>query len=118
MAYSLPILLEFVAVPPSACVIGKNRKDLQEFKVKRKNEKVVKEGVKKGVKKRRRKNLKGGDNVQKNLEENQLNSRKNRKRGPERVFKETKLINGGKFQIIKYEEFGIERSTKQIRKRL
>ena len=37
--------------PPSACVIGKNRKDLQEFKVKRKNGKVVKEGVKNGVKK-------------------------------------------------------------------
>ena len=61
--------------------------------------------------------MKGAENGPKNLEENQLNSRKNRKRGPERVFKETKLINGGKFQIIKCAEFGIERSTKQIRKR-
>ena len=61
-------------------------------------------------------NLKGAENGPKNLEKNQLNSRKNRKRGPERVFKETKLINGGKFQIVKCAEFGIERSTKQIRK--
>ena len=39
-------------------------------------------------------------------------SRKNRKREPEKVFSETKLINGGRFQIIKCAEFGIERSTK------
>ena len=45
--------------------------------------------------KKTKENLKGGENVPKNLEENQLNSRRNRKRGPERVFKETKLINGG-----------------------
>ena len=101
--------------PPSACVIGKNRKDLQENKVMGKNGKVVKEGVKSVVKKIKE-NLKGAENGPKNLEENQLNSRKNRKRGPERVFKETKLINGGKFQIVKCAEFGIERSTKQIRK--
>ena len=47
----------------------------------RKNEKV-----KKGVKKIKE-NLKGGENVPKNLEENQLNSRKNRKGGKKEFLK-------------------------------
>ena len=42
-------------------------------------------------------------------------SRKNRKREPEKVFSDTKLINTGRFQILKCAEFGIEGSTKSRR---
>ena len=77
------------------------------------NVKVVKRGDK-DVKKKIKENFGGAESDQKNLEANQLRSRKNRKRGPEKIFKETKLINGGKFQIIKCAEFGIERSTKKF----
>ena len=77
------------------------------------NVKVVKRGDK-DVKKKIKENFGGAKSDQKNLEANQLRSRKNIKRGPEKIFKETKLINGGKFQIIKCAEFGIERSTKKF----
>ena len=45
---------------------------------------IRKEGVKKI-----KENLKGAENGPKSLEENHLKSRKNRKRVPEKVFKET-----------------------------
>ena len=54
----------------------------------------------------------GGPN--KRLENAQKLTRMNRKRKPERIFSETKIINGGKFKIVKCAEFGIERTSRKV----
>ena len=65
--------------------------------------------------------LKGGgerkikikEKYKRNLEIAQESSRRFRKRKAEKTFRETRLINGGRFHIIKCAEFGIERTTKK-----
>ena len=56
----------------------------------------------------------GGTTEQKNnLENAQKLTRINRMRKAEKTFTETKLINGGKFNILKCAEFGVERSSRK-----
>ena len=47
-----------------------------------------------------------------NLKSAQLLTRKNEVRKPERIYNETKIINGGRFEITKCAEFGLLRSTR------
>ena len=42
----------------------------------------------------------------------QLLTRKNEVRKPERIYNETKIINGGRFKITKCAEFGLLKSTR------
>ena len=46
------------------------------------------------------------------LKSAQLLTRKNEIRKPERIYNETKIINGGRFEITKCAEFGLLRSTR------
>ena len=51
----------------------------------------------------------------KRLENAQRSTRIHRKRKPDRIFSETKLINGGKFKIEKCAEFGVKRASRKIK---
>ena len=42
----------------------------------------------------------------------------NRKRKAERIYSETKIINGGKFNIVKCAEFGVERTSRKVREKI
>ena len=41
----------------------------------------------------------------------------NRKRKAERIDRETKIINGGKFNIVKCAEFGVERTSRKVKEK-
>ena len=51
----------------------------------------------------------------KRLENAQKFTRMNRKRKPERIYSETKIINGGKFNIVKCAEFVVERTSRKVK---
>ena len=53
----------------------------------------------------------------KSLENAQKFTRMNRKRKAERIYSETKIINGGKFNIVKCAEFGVERTSRKVREK-
>ena len=59
------------------------------------------------------KNIRGQETVksEKKLEKAQKRTRILRLKESEIFYKETKLINGGKFQIIKCADFAVERTT-------
>ena len=54
----------------------------------------------------------------KRLENAQKFTRMNRKRKPERIYSETKIINGGKFNIVKCAEFRVEMTLRKVRDKL
>ena len=53
----------------------------------------------------------------KRLKNAQKFTRINRNRKTERIYSETKIINGGKFNIVKCAEFGVERTSRKVREK-